>query len=170
VVGRLEPFDSAFVKTYPTIKDPVSNLNPGTSLCRLGFPFHELKTSFNEEKGNFELPPEVLPVPLFPLEGIFTRNVLGGKSKDGRYEIKFLETSSPGLKGHSVGPVFDTNGTVWAIQSRTQHFPLGFSPKVIRDGKEVEEHQFLNVGWGIHPEVIVSFLQDNGISFRLSDY
>jgi len=169
-LGRLDPFDSTFVKTYPTIKDPTINLNPGTSLCRLGFPFHELKTSFNEDTGNFELPPGVLPIPLFPLEGIFTRNVLVGKSKDGRYEIKFLETSSPGLRGHSGGPIFDTNGTVWAIQSRTHHFPLGFSPKVLRDGKEVEEHQFLNVGWGIHPEVIVSFLRDNGIRFKLSDY
>lgn len=169
-VGRLDPFDSTLVKRYPTIKDPTVNLNPGTSICRLGFPFHELKTSFNEDTGNFKLPPGVLPIPLFPLEGIFTRNVLVGKSKDGRYEIKFLETSSPGLRGHSGGPIFDTYGTVWAIQSRTQHFPLGFSPKVIRDGKEVEEHQFLNVGWGIHPEVIVSFLRDNGIRFKLSDY
>jgi len=170
VVGRLEPFDPTFVKTYPTIKDPTINLNPGTSLCRLGFAFQELRTSFNEEKGNFELPRKVLPIPLFPLEGIFTRNVLTGKSKDGRYEIKFLETSSTGLRGHSGGPIFDTNGTVWAIQSKTQHFPLGFSPKIVRDGKEVEEHQFLNVGWRVHPEVIGSFLRDNGIRFKLSDY
>ena len=170
VVGQLEPFDPTIVKTYPIIKDPAIGLNPGTSLCRLGFPFHELKTSFNEETGNFELPPGVLPIPLFPLEGIFTRNVLAGKSRDGRYEIKFLETSSPGLRGHSGGPIFDTKGTLWAIQSKTRHFPLGFSPKVVRDGKEVEEHQFLNVGWGVHPEVIVTFLQDNGIKFKLSDY
>jgi len=170
VVGRLDPFDPDFVKTYPSIKDPTANLDPGTSLCKLGFPFHELKTSFDEESGNFRLPPGVLPVPLFPLEGIYTRNVLQGKSKDERYEIKWLETSSPGLRGQSGGPVFDTKGTVWAIQSRTYHFPLGFSPKVVRDGKEVEEHQFLNVGWGIHPELIVRFLRDNGISFKLSDY
>jgi len=169
-VGRLEPFDPAFVKTYPIVKDPTINLNPGTSLCRLGFPFHELKTSFNEETSSFMLPPGVLPLPLFPLEGIFTRNVLTGKSKDERYEIKWLETSSPGLRSHSGGPIFDTKGTIWAIQSHTRHFPLGFSPKVITDGKEVEEHQFLSVGLGIHPELIVQFLRDNGINFKLSDY
>jgi len=39
------------------------------------------------------LPTGVLPVPLFLLEGIFTRNVLAGKSKDEQYEIKYLETS-----------------------------------------------------------------------------
>ncbi len=169
-IGRLEPFDPVPVKTYPTIKDPAINLNPGTSLCKLGFPFHELKTSFNEKTGGFVLPPGVLPVPLFPLEGILTRNLITGKTKDERYEIKWLETSSPGLRGHSGGPIFDTKGTVWAIQSRTHHFPLGFSPKIVRDGREVEENQFLNVGWGIHPELIVQFLRDNGIKFRLSDY
>lgn len=168
LVGRIEPFESTFAKAYPTIKDPTTNMNPGTSLCRLGFPFYEPKVSFNEETGTFNLAETAFP--LFPLEGIFTRNVSIGRSRDGRYENKFLETSSPGLRGHSGGPIFDTKGAVWAIQSRTHHFPLGFSPKVKKDGKEVEENQFLNVGWGIHPEVIVAFLQDNGIRFKLSDY
>ena len=35
---------------------------------------------------------------------------------------------------------------------------------------EVQEHQFLNVGWGVHPELIVVFLKDNGVKFTLSDY
>ena len=82
LVGRLEPFDPDLVKTYPTIKDPTINLDSGASLCKLGFPFHELKTSFDEETGNFKLLSCVFLVPLFPLEGIFTRNVYTGKSKD----------------------------------------------------------------------------------------
>ena len=169
-IGRLEPFNPKMVEAYPTIKDPTSNLNIGTSLCKLGFPFHELKASFDEAKNTFMLAPGVVPLPLFPIEGIYTRNVLAGKSKDGKYEIKFLETSSPGLRGQSGGPIFDTKGTVWAIQSRTIHFALGFSPKIKKDGKEVEENQFLNVGWGVHPELIVAFLRDNGVKFNLSDY
>ena len=60
--------------------------------------------------------------------------------------------------------------TVWAVQSSTRHFPLGFSPKVKKEGREVEEHQFLNVGVGVHPELIAAFLKDNGVKFRLSDY
>jgi len=35
---------------------------------------------------------------------------------------------------------------------------------------ELEEHQFLNVGWGVHPELIVAFLKDNGAKFNLSEY
>ena len=170
VAGRLEPFDKTMVKAHPLLKDPSKGLNPGTSLCKLGYPFHEVTASFDEEKNEFKIPPGVLPLPRFPIEGIFTRNVRMGQSKDGRYEIKFLETSSPGLRGQSGGPIFDTSGTVWAIQIRTAHFPLGFSPKVKKNDKEVEEHQFLNVGLGIHPELIVTFLGDNGIAFKLSDH
>lgn len=170
IIGRLEPFKQTMVKAYPIIKDPSKDLNPGTSLCKLGYPFHELKASFDETKNAFVLAPGVVPLPLFPIEGIYTRNAAVGKSKDGKYEIKLLETSSPGLRGQSGGPIFDTNGTVWAIQSRTTHFPLGFSPKVKKNGKEVEENQFLNVGLGVHPELIVAFLIDNGVSFKLSDY
>jgi hypothetical protein len=61
----------------------------------------------------------------------------------------------------SGGPIFDVNGTVWSIESRTTHFPFGFSPKVKKNAKEIEENQFLNVGLGVHPELIVAFLTDN---------
>jgi len=170
LVGRLEPFDKSWINVYPTIKDPTKNMIPGTSLCKLGFPFHEVKATFDESTNSFKLDSRAVPVPLFPIEGIYTRNLITGKTKDGKFEIKFLETSSPGLRGQSGGPIFDINGTIWAIQSRTHHFLLGFSPKVKKDGKEVEENQFLNAGLGIHPELLVAFLQDNGISFNISSY
>ena len=169
VIGRLEPFDPASIKAYPVFKNPEA-LEMATSLCKLGYPFHKIKASFDEKTGAFNLAPDALPLPRFPLEGIYTRNVKAGKSKDGKYDIEFLEMSSPGLRGQSGGPIFDVNGTVWAIQSRTMHFPLGFSPKVTRNGQEVEENQFLNVGWGIHPRLLVSFLKENDIKFKLSEY
>jgi hypothetical protein len=93
VVGRLDPFEKAMVKVYPVIKDPSKGLNPGTSLCKLGYPFHKITASFDEEKSEFKIAPGVLPLPRFPMEGIFTRNVLMGKSRDEKYEIKLLETS-----------------------------------------------------------------------------
>lgn len=168
-VGRIETFDPKTVSTYPILKNP-SSLLPGTSLCKLGFPFYQINASFNEESSTFMLPPGTLPVPRFPIEGIYTRNLMKGKSKDGKYEIKFIETSSPGLKGQSGGPIFDVNGTVWGIQSSTSHYPLGFSPKVKKSGREIEENQFLNVGVGVHPEVFIAFLRDNGIKFEVSNY
>jgi len=169
-LARLEPFDPAMVKAYPTIKDPSKNMDPGTSLCRLGYPFHEIDATYDEETRTFNLAPDALPLPRFPIEGIYTRNCVFGKSQDGKYEVKFLETSSPGLRGQSGGPIFDVNGTVWAIQSRTKSFPLEFSPKTKKGNLEIEEYQFLNVGWGVHPEVLISFLRDKNIDFKLSDY
>ncbi len=168
-IGKLEPFDPNSVTQYPIIKNP-NNLLIGTSLCKLGYPFHDVKATFNEESNDFTLAPGTLPFPRFPLEGIYTRNVFAGKSLDSKYDIKFIETSSPGLRGQSGGPIFDSKGTVWGIQSKTIHIPLGFNPAVIRNGKSIEENQFINVGLGVHPEVIVKFLQDNGVSFQLSDY
>jgi hypothetical protein len=168
-IAKLHPFDPKVVPTYPTMKNP-SALRCGTSLCRLGYPFHTIEAAFHEEDDSFELAPGALPVPRFPIEGIYTRNLVKGQSKDGKCEIKFLETSSPGLRGHSGGPVFDVNGVVWAVQSHTRHFPLGFSPKVKKDGQEVEENQFLSVGLGVHPEVVAHFLKDNSIDFNMSDY
>ena len=170
LIGRLDPFDKSWIKGYPTIKDPTKKMNPGTSVCKLGFPFHEVKATFDETSSSFKLDPDAVPLPLFPIEGIYTRNLIAGKSKDGKFDIKFLETSSPGLRGQSGGPIFDIEGTILAIQSRTHHFLLGFSPKVKRDGKEVEENQFLNAGLGVHTELLVAFLKDNGVSHKLSDY
>lgn len=169
VVGRLEPFDSKLVKNYPVLKNP-SKLGKGTSLCKLGFPFHDIQATFDEATNTFKLAPGALPIPRFPLEGIYTRDAHIGKSKDGKYEIKLLETSSPGLRGQSGGPIFDIEGTIWSVQSKTDHLPLGFSPKIVKEGKEVEEHQFLNVGLGIHPELMISFLKDNDIKFTMSKY
>ena len=165
-VAKLEPFDTQNIKRFPVFKDP-KEIKIGTSLCKLGFPFYKVPTEFDESKEAFLLD-TTSGIPRFPIEGIYTRNILAGKTKDGKYEKKYLETSSPGLRGQSGGPIFDTEGVVWAIQSHTRHFPLGFSPRVMRGGKEVEENQFLNVGAGVHPEVIIAFLNDNQIEFSLT--
>lgn len=166
-IAQLTPFDPKWVGAYPRFRDPSSALLPGTSLCRLGFPFHEFTAKYEKGKG-FMLPEGAIPAPFFPIEGIFTRNLIGPKTKDGKYEIKYIETSSPGLRGQSGGPIFDTDGVVWGIQSRTNHLALGFSPTVKKARRKVEEHQFLSVGLGVHPEVISAFLKDHGVTFDVA--
>jgi hypothetical protein len=168
-IGRLEPFDASWVTTYPSIKNP-ANLRPGTALCKLGFPFYDIKATYDEGTGQFVYPEGTIPAPRFPIEGIFTREIVVSRRDDGMKHVKLLETSSPGLRGQSGGPVFDSKGTVWAIQSRTVNLPLGFSPKLKVNGKDVEEHQFLNVGVGVHPETLVQFLTEHGVKFNVSDY
>ncbi len=166
-VARLTPFDPAWVTAYPVFKDPSAGILPGTSLCRLGFPFHEFTPTYEKGKG-FQLPAGALPAPLFPIEGIMTRHIVAGQTTDGKHEIKFLETSSPGLRGQSGGPVLDQEGRVWGIQSRTSHLSLGFSPPVPDGRKDEVEHQFLNVGWAVHPDVIHGFLTENRIKFTVA--
>jgi len=166
-VGRLQPFDPSKVKSYPVFKNPAEPMLPGSSLCRLGFPFHQINATFDPQTGQFLLAPGVLPIPYFPNEGIHTRIVLN-VSADGKQQTKLLETSSPGLKGQSGGPIFDRDGRVWAMQSRTQSLPLGFAPEIIDGNRKIVEHQFMHVGWGAHVEEIIKICKDFGVVIKLS--
>jgi len=167
-VGQIKNFDAGRIEGYPVFRDP-SDMKHGSSLCKLGFPFHKVDSSFDKVKNAFIIGPGVLPIPRFPLEGIFTRTIQSGKTRDGKFDIKLIETSSPGLMGQSGGPIFDTNGNVWAIQSRTMHLPLGFEPIVKRKGRQVIENQFLNVGLGVHVQSILQFLDSLKIEYSLSE-
>ncbi len=169
---RLEPFDPAWVTIYPMFKDPVTPMAQGRSLCRIGFPFHTIEPLFDAAKNTFILPPGSLPLPFFPIEGILTRHVdvhpTPAPNPAPTFRLRLLETSSPGLRGQSGGPIFDQNGVVWGIQSQTQHYPLGFSPPVPGGKPDQKEHQFLNVGWGVHAETIVGAMKERGINFAMS--
>lgn len=169
VIGRLDPFDPARQAFYPVIKDP-SSLDIGTSLCRLGYPFSRIEATFDEATQAFEFSPGTAHPARFPVEGIYTRELSAGPSRDGRYEIKFLETSSPGIVGQSGGPIFDARSSLWGVQSRTDMYPLRPTSGNGRRGLDAEEPQYFNVGVGIHPGLLVTFLQDNDVRFALSDY
>lgn len=164
-VGRLQPFKPEMVRQYPTIRNP-DTLRPGTSVCRLGFPFSNVESEFDEALNAFRIKKGVLPLPLFPNDGIHTRNVMNGVAKD-NYEMLYVETSTPGLRGQSGGPIFDKDGNIYALQVQTAHFPLGFQPVIEIEGKRVVENQFINVGLGVHPKSIISVLRDRNVKFRL---
>jgi hypothetical protein len=75
-VGRLEGFRKEWVTRYPVFKDPTKNFRPGASLCKLGYPFIEFTPSYDETNSNFSLPPEQQNITFFPIEGIFTREII----------------------------------------------------------------------------------------------
>jgi S1-C subfamily serine protease len=166
-IGRLDPFDRREVPTYPTFGNSARPLLPGTALCRLGFPFHAIGATFLDATGQFELAEGTLPLPLFPLDGIHTR-LYSVVDPTSHRQARFIEVSTPGLRGQSGGPVFDSEGVVWGIQSRTVHLPLGFNPKVMVGDREIEEHQFLNVGLAAHADEVVRLLGSRGARVRLS--
>ncbi|MBQ7701020.1 MAG: trypsin-like peptidase domain-containing protein [Candidatus Methanomethylophilaceae archaeon] len=165
-IGRLEGFRPEMISEYPVFKDP-ANIRPGTSLCRIGFPFIESTTDFDEEQKRFCIRQGVLPMVFFPNDGIHTRNVYMGKSRNGEYDRLYIETSTPGMRGQSGGPIFDRNGCVAAMQVRTAHLPLGFAPTIINNkGESIVENQFLNVGLGLHVKTIMKLLDDKGIKYN----
>jgi hypothetical protein len=168
-IGRLDPFDPNSVTEYPVIKNTVHGYDCGASLCKFGYPFFEVPITWDSATNSFSSGPSAINFPLFPLEGILTRFVRD-PANDGKrpYSLAQIETSSPGLRGQSGGPIVDRRGRLWGIQTTTKHLPLGFEPEFERDGKKQHQSQFLNVGLGVHGETILGLLKEAGASFELS--
>ena len=165
-VGRLDPFPPDLVQGVPVFLDPIAPTEPGTSLCRLGFPFAHVPTTHDTVTGHFAMTrPQLV---FFPNEGILTRLIDGGHTTDGAHPILALETSSPGLRGQSGGPVYDRKGRIWGIQSRTVHLPLGFDPTIVVDGRRTVEHQFLNLGVATHARTVLSVLSAMGVPVEVA--
>ena len=170
-IAKLKNFESTHIPSYPKFKADGPDCVPGASLCKLGFPFNQARPSWDDAAEAFRYPPEDLSPCCFPIEGIFTRTQqvvpqdAEGNAISSPFPLEYLETSTPGLKGQSGGPIFDVNGTIWALQCLTTHIPLGFSPPVTINGKQSVEHQFINLGMGPSAKTITAVLTDLGISF-----
>ena len=161
-IGQLIGFDKRQITFYPEFKNPAVDFSVGESLCKLGFPLHNIVPIYEEEKGRFRLPKEATPVPLFPIEGIYTRTAVV-LDENSSVSTEFVETSSPGLPGQSGGPIFDTKGRIWAIQSKTAHYSLGIpDPK-----KPTQEYQF-HAGLGSHVNAIRRLLDSHNVGYVLS--
>lgn len=167
-VGLIKINDMAgcTVTTFPKFPENTSSMRNGKFLCRLGFPFPEFENfeydlatdsiRWNNNPNNLS--------PWFPLDGMVTRFMRDETNIFG------FELSTPGIKGHSGGPIFDQNGQVWGIQYGTAHHDLDFDVEnmsVFRKGakKKISTHSILNVGLGVHVDVIKTFMKVNNVSF-----
>ena len=117
-------------------------------LCRAGFPFVEKYPVWDQNKNNFEFE-NVFPVPMFVNEAFVSRYL-------GKASGVWIETSSPGLKGQSGGPLLDRHGYVCGMQVNTKSYPLNFKGT---------ENQFLHVGRAVHVASIRKALYDFKIRF-----
>lgn len=168
---KLKNLDTSNVTEFPIFKNPSDAFDVGTALCRVGCPFPIIDAKVDRVRKTFEITGDT-QIPMFPIEGIHTREKVhrlvdkdtGALIRD----VSFIETSSPGLLGQSGGPIVDTEGVVWGLQSHTSNLDLGFSPKHQQNGKQVVEHQFLNVGFGAHVREIIGLLQSQQVSFNLA--
>ena len=82
-------------------------------------------------------------------------------------QVAFIETTSPGLRGQSGGPIFDKEGVVWAVQSKTLSMPLGFNSEYESEGRKRQApEQFIHVGLGTHIQHIRELLQSKNVAFE----
>jgi hypothetical protein len=153
--------------TFATFAQNGTDLKQGKVLCRLGFPFPEF-TNFEYDAAADQIRWTTTgrsDSPQFPIDGMVTRHLQG----PGGGVIGF-ELSTPGLKGQSGGPAFDSSGRVWGMQAATNHLDLDFDVDmdVLRNGQKrrVKDSAFLHVGHCIHVDVLKQFMRDNGVTFQ----
>ena len=164
---RLEGIDPSGIGATPVFRDTARRqIDQGMSVCRLGFPFYEVAATYDEERQAFDLDARAFPVPRFALDGIVARfnRRLGA---DGTTSALYIETSTPGLRGQSGGPLLDTAGRVCGIQSHTSHIDLGFDAQYSAPDGMVIERQFLNVGAATHVDEVRALMDSAGVRYRL---
>lgn len=165
---KFEGFQKTLYTNLPRFRKDGNQVHPGVMLCRLGFPFPEFSNfHLNPETQNLEWTKEgIARSPRFPTEGMLTR-FLG----DTTGKIYGMELSTPGLRGQSGGPLFDSEGRIVGMQSRTKHLHLGFDIEdktIVAHGKtkKVNDYAFIHLGECIHVSVIMEFMRKNNVSFK----
>ena len=156
---------------YAVFAKDSSILRRGDFLCRYGYPFSEF-SDYEYDKENDDIRwinTGKVGTPAFPIEGMYTRSVVDADNNVFEYEL-----STPGLRGQSGGPLFDSNGIVFGMQTETSFLHLGFdleNARVRINGRvrEVENHPFLHVGRCITVDVIKQFLDSNKIKYYVGD-
>lgn len=166
---KIEGFEKLSVSNFPKFLKDDQAVQPGQMLCRLGFPFPEFSNfQLNLEKNQLEwIQGGQARSPRFPLEGMVTRFLGDQKGK-----IYGIEMSTPGLRGQSGGPMFDTEGTIIGMQSRTKHLHLGFDiedKEIVAHGKlkKVNDYAFIHLGECVHVSVMKEFMTQHGVKFQL---
>ena len=163
---KFDDYTRLLCDTFPVFPLDTSTLQPGKMLCRLGFPFPEFTNFVYDEKADRINWTEAgrKTTPRFPIEGMITRRLL-----DSEGQVYGFEMSTPGLRGQSGGPAFDTEGKVWGMQFATKHLDLDFDvdQEVLRKGikKHVTDSAFLHVGGCINIDVLKAFMKENSVQF-----
>jgi len=164
---KFNSFSKLLCESYPVFGRDGADLKQGMSICRLGFPFPEftnygydaLSDSIGWTAGGQE------GTPRFPIDGMLTRHVADATGK-----IIAFELSTPGIRGQSGGPAFDTQGRVWGMQSITKHLDLDFDVDVeVQRGtkvRRVQDSAFLHVGGCIHVDSLKDFMREHNVNFQ----
>ena len=128
-----------------------TEVKAGEMLCRTGYPLLEdlLATEIRENEIVLNMHPT-----LFVNSGLVGR-IRKESMNDGSC-ARFIELDSPGLRGQSGGPLFDVDGKICGMQSRTQHYTLGFN---------TPSPTYYHVGEAIDASTICRYLDTLGIQY-----
>lgn len=128
-----------------------TEVKAGEMLCRTGYPLLEdlLATEIRENEFVLNMHPT-----LFVNSGLVGR-IRKEIMNDGSC-ARFIELDSPGLRGQSGGPLFDVDGKICGMQSRTQHYTLGFN---------TPSPTYYHVGEAIDASTICRYLDTLGIQY-----
>ena len=167
---RFDGFKQKFYHSHAIfVRDP-GKVKQGKSLCRLGYPFPEF-TNFRHNPNTDDIEwtqTGTADTPQFPMDGIITRFV-----SDSR-QIHSIEMSTPGLRGQSGGPLFDSDGIIYGMQYVTNHLHMGFDilqHEILQEGKKIKisNYPFIHVGHCIHADKIREFLRLHDVKFYEED-
>lgn len=161
---KFREFKKVNTSVFPVFS--TKEIEPGEAICKLGFPWPAYNCfKYNKETDEIEIDLNgSFDTPAFPLDGMITRLIVKEN------ELIAFESSSPGLKGQSGGPVFDKDGNILGIQSLTTHLDLMFDIdyKIKKNTREYKAlaKQFINLGIAISSNQIIKFLEENKIKFN----
>ncbi len=165
-IVQLKGFNEIKYEGFARFLKDTSKIEQGKYLCRLGFPFPEFNNFiYDESQDDIQFDPSKRAiVPIFPIDGIVTRNVVENN------ELMGIEMSTPGLRGQSGGPLFDENGIIYGMQQSTKHLHLGFDiedKELLIKGelKKINDYAFLHLGQCIRVDIIKDFLRLNQVKF-----
>lgn len=133
-----------------------TDVRQGELFCRAGFPFvnKQIRPKWTNGKFVFD---NLFPIPLFVNEAFVSR-FMDVMNEENVCIGTWFETSSPGLRGQSGGPLLDSDGFVCGIQVNTSHYRLDF--------EGTGRNQVLNVGRAVRIDTIRRFLDENKINYR----
>ena len=147
---KIEHNKNILVKNFPKFVSTPPEI--GTSVCNLGFAFPEYKTfKYDQETHKITTTNEVMNFPVFPNEGIITRNII-----DKENNLSMIETSNEVINGTQGGVLLNQDGNVLGMLAGTN---------IIKSTLPNDDFT-MRLGITINSQTIIKFLKDNNIEFE----